>query len=146
MVQKVVAPLRGDNPNSLTLWQGNLGELCRIQRVQQIQERSEDVRMHPLATTLPAQHHMADNPKPGWERTLFHRVGEYQTLESVVLLHQIKQLLLSHLQREANDTLPPPQLAAICWHLQPGETNASLHPLTLHLFVISNHLFVFCYL
>ena len=57
---------------------------------------------------LPAQHHVADNPEPGRERTLFYRVGEKQTLESGVPLRQIKQLLLSHLRRETDDTLLPP--------------------------------------
>ena len=39
---------------------------------------------------LPAQHHVADNPEPGQEITLFYRVGEKQTLESGVPLRQMK--------------------------------------------------------
>ena len=50
----------------------------------------------------------ADNPEPGRERTLFYRVGEKQSLESGVPLRRIKQLFLSHLRRETDDTLLPP--------------------------------------
>ena len=44
------------------MYKKNHGELRRIRRVQRFQGRSEDVRTRPLATMLPAQHHVPTTP------------------------------------------------------------------------------------